>query len=215
MGRFADDWLADQPDLRVVARITSRSDWSRDLADAEIGLDFTRAGLGYGHAMRLLEAGLHVVVGTSGMDPAQDDALHQAAFEADLGCLVVPNFSVGACLMMRLAALAAPYLGDIAILEEHHPSKRDAPSGTALETHKRLAAVVGEQTEIPIHWRRLQGVLANQEVVFSGPGEVLRLRHEALDRRIYGPGIELALRQVRRLRGLQRGLDALLWPPSE
>jgi 4-hydroxy-tetrahydrodipicolinate reductase len=120
----------------------------------------------------------------------------------------VPNFSVGAVLQMRAAECAARHLPPRVIRERHHPDKRDAPSGTARATAARIDAVTGGA--VPIESERLADVIAEQDVLFEQPGEELLLRHVVRDRRAYVPGVLLAVRAVRSLRGLTVGLDALV-----
>lgn len=163
----------------------------------------------------------HVVVGTSGVDAT---AL-EVSWPSDLGCLIVPNFSLGAVLMMRFAELAAPHFQASEIIEMHHDRKLDAPSGTATSTAGRMTQAGGPQTRyvdsgdaargvevdgVPVHSIRLPGLLAHQEVILGNPGEILTIRHDSTARESFIPGILAAIQAVPALRGVSVGLDKAL-----
>jgi 4-hydroxy-tetrahydrodipicolinate reductase len=173
---------------------------SRDGAEAAI--DFTRPDAVEDNVRSCLAAGLPCLIGTSGFDHAAVDA---AARQADLPCFHAPNFAIGAVLMMRFAAEAARYLPRAEIVELHHETKRDAPSGTARATAERLPG------EPPIHSVRLPGLVAHQEVLFGGDGQLLTIRHDTFSREAFVPGVLLALGRLRALPpGLTVGLETLL-----
>jgi 4-hydroxy-tetrahydrodipicolinate reductase len=173
-----------------------------DPSDAEAAVDFTAQDAVLDNVRRALAAGVPCVVGTSGFD---QEALAELAREHAQPVLYAPNFAVGAVLMMRFAAEAARLLSRAEIVELHHETKRDAPSGTA----KATAAAIGRET--PIHSVRLPGLVAHQEVIFGGPGQTLTIRHDTTSREAFVPGVLLALERVRDLPpGLTVGLDALL-----
>src|SRR5207249_5469541 len=143
------------------------------------------------------------VVGTSGADLG---GVGEEARSRGVAVFAAPNFALGAVLMMRFAGEAARYLPDAEIVELHHETKRDAPSGTA----KATAALLGEQA--PIHSVRLPGLVAHQEVLFGAPGQLLTIRHDTLSREAFVPGVLLALERLHGLPpGLTIGLDRLLW----
>jgi len=149
-----------------------------------------------------LEAGLPCVVGTSGWDPA---ALGEEAAARGLPLFVAPNFALGAVVMLRLAAEAARHLPRAEIVELHNEAKKDAPSGTARATAELLGG------EVPVHSVRLPGLVAHQEVLFGGDGQLLTIRHDAFSREAYVPGVLLALERLSQLPpGLTTGLDTLL-----
>jgi 4-hydroxy-tetrahydrodipicolinate reductase len=128
--------------------------------------------------------------------------------------MLVPNFSVGAVLMMKFAAEAAKLMPHVEIVELHHETKKDAPSGTAKLTARRIAEAGGPKA-VPIHSVRLPGYVAHQEVLFGGIGETLTIRHDSMSRDSFGPGIVLAVRNVRKSKGgLTIGLDSLLFPEA-
>jgi 4-hydroxy-tetrahydrodipicolinate reductase len=174
----------------------------RALDGADAAVDFTRPDAAVDNVRACLEQGVPVVVGTSGADLS---VVGGEARERGLQVLVVPNFALGAVLMMRFAAEAARHLHRAEIVELHHETKRDAPSGTAKATAERLGG------DVPIHSVRLPGLVAHQEVLLAGPGELLTIRHDALSREAYVPGVLLALERLRSLQpGVTVGLDAVL-----
>jgi 4-hydroxy-tetrahydrodipicolinate reductase len=171
-----------------------------DAADAVV--DFTRPDAVVPNVLAAVEAGVDVVVGTSGWDTSAVDG---PARDAGVRVFFAPNFAIGAVLMMRFAVEAAKHLDRAEIVELHHATKVDAPSGTAAAT----AAALGG--DVPIHSVRLPGLMAHQEVLLGGPGELLTIRHDATSREAYVPGVLLALDRLRTLEpGLTVGLDALL-----
>ena len=177
----------------------------RDLARHDAAIDFTRADAAPGNAAAALEQGVPCVVGTTGLSQEQLEQIDRAARERSLACLVAPNFALGAVLMMRFAAEAARYLPRAEVIELHHDAKVDAPSGTA----KATAALLAPDT--PIHSVRLPGLVAHQEVLFGGPGQVLTIRHDVLSREAFTPGVLLALERLRELpAGVTVGLETLL-----
>jgi 4-hydroxy-tetrahydrodipicolinate reductase len=168
------------------------------LDDADAMLDFTRPDAAAANVRAAVGAGVPCVVGTSGWRPEEFADAPVAVFYA-------PNFAVGAVLMMRFAAEARRHLERAEIVELHHEAKVDAPSGTAAAT----AAAMGGG--VPIHSVRLPGLVAHQEVLLGGPGQVLTIRHDATSREAYVPGVLLALERLPSLPpGLTVGLDALL-----
>ncbi len=173
-----------------------------ELGEAEAMLDFTAPDAVEANVRAALEGGVPCVVGTSGWDPSP---LGAEAAERGLTLLVAPNFALGAVLMMRLAAEAARYLPHMEIVELHNEEKKDAPSGTARATAKLLGG------EVPVHSVRLPGLVAHQEVLFGGEGQLLTIRHDAFSREAYVPGVLLALDKLETLPpGLTVGLEALL-----
>jgi 4-hydroxy-tetrahydrodipicolinate reductase len=168
------------------------------LEAADVMVDFTRPDAVVGNVRAAIAAGVPCVVGTTGWDPSE-------LANADVAIFYAPNFAIGAVLMMRFAAEAARHLEGAAIVELHHATKVDAPSGTAKLTAERMGGGV------PIHSVRLPGLLAHQEVLLGGAGELLTIRHDATSRGAYAPGVLLALEKLPSLpSGLTVGLDALL-----
>jgi 4-hydroxy-tetrahydrodipicolinate reductase len=173
-----------------------------DLDAADAAVDFTGPELVVPNVLRALDAGVPCVIGTSG---ATLEEVHARARERGLPVFFAPNFAVGAVLMMRLAAEAAAYLPRVEIVELHNEAKKDAPSGTARATADLIPG------EVPIHSVRLPGLVAHQEVLLGGEGQLLTIRHDAFSREAYVPGVLLALEKLQTLPpGLTVGLEAIL-----
>jgi len=192
LGSFACRLLRASPAFALVGEFDSTSDWGADLArsGAVVALEATRAGLGSEHAQRLLRAGVRPVIATSGVDLEQGAALDREARELERACRDL-----------------APHLPRVALREEHHPGKVDAPSGTALELRRALAEARDEAPEaLAIESLRTEGRYAHHEVVLSGPGESLTLRHDMHGPEAFAPGLERALLYARTAVGIQRGL---------
>jgi len=167
---------------------------SEVLGDADVLVDFTTPDAAPANIRQSLDAGVHVVVGTTGFD---FDELRTAA-EASGGeanCFVAPNFAIGAVLLMLAAQQAAEHMPECEIVELHHDRKLDAPSGTAKRTAELIRGAGGNVHE-PIHSVRLPGLVAHQEVIFGGEGQTLTIRHDSIDRRSFMPGVLLACRKV-------------------
>ncbi|HET8652016.1 MAG TPA: dihydrodipicolinate reductase C-terminal domain-containing protein [Gaiellaceae bacterium] len=172
-----------------------------ELDDAEAMVDFTAPEAVEANVRAALDAGVPAVVGTTGWSP---DAVDGAAKEKGLAVLYAPNFALGAALMIRFAEQAARYMPRAEIVELHGEAKRDAPSGTARLTAERIG---GAQ----IHSVRLPGLVAHQEVLFGGDGQLLTIRHDAYSREAYVPGVLLALERLATLPpGVTVGLETLL-----
>ena len=207
-----------------------------DLApdDLDVIVDFTFYEASLGILDWCATNGVHAVVGTTGFS---DDDL--ARFKAEFpssNALIVPNFAIGAVMMMRMAELAAPYFETAEVIEFHHNAKRDAPSGTAMMTANRIEAAKqasdsdwdsdptehevvpgargGKVGGVGVHGVRMQGMVAHQEVIFGTTGETLTIRHDSIHRNSFMPGVMLAVRQIDSRPGLTRGLDSLLFSDS-
>lgn len=190
----------------------------------QIVVDFTTPNSVFENALTIIAANAHPVIGTTGLKPEQIAELEKRCAEKKLGGVVAPNFSIGATLMVRFAQQAAKYFPDAEIIELHHPAKLDAPSGTAIKTAECIAAARltnPSQTAtapargaishgIPIHAVRLPGLVANQEVLFGGQGETLRISHYTINRETFMPGVLLACKKVLQLDHLVYGLEHLL-----
>src|SRR5215207_2117123 len=201
-------------------------------AGAEVALDFTQPAVALDNVRWCVEHGVNVVVGTSGFDDAKIAEVRTLLGDSPTtGVLVVPNFSVGAVLMMKFVATAAPFFESVEIIEMHHPDKVDAPSGTATRTAEIVAAArhaagsapLPDATTtdpegargarvagIPVHAVRARGFTASQEVLLGGPGETLSIRHDSTTRESFMPGVVAAVRSVSDLPGVTVGLDAVL-----
>jgi 4-hydroxy-tetrahydrodipicolinate reductase len=173
-----------------------------ELDAADVMVDFTTPSSAVANVTRAIDARVPSVVGTTGWDPAEVDL---PAREAGVVVFHAPNFAIGAVLMMRFAREAARHLEAAEIIELHHATKLDAPSGTALATARSLGG------DVPIHSVRLPGLVAHQEVLLGGAGQLLTIRHDALSREAYVPGVLLAVAKLGELPpGVTVGLDRLL-----
>lgn len=240
MGRLVGEAVAAAPDLELVAGydphgageqvagVTVSAD-PEVIGAAEVVIEFTNPSVVLGNLARWRRLDLHAVVGTSGFDDARLAVLRRKWGSGPPNCLVVPNFSIAALLMMRFAAAAAPHFAAAEIVELHHDRKADAPSGTALATAAGMAAAGGRQSRasestevvagargavvegVRVHAVRLPGLLAHQEVILGSPGETLTIRHDTTDRASFLPGVLLAVRRVASLPDpVTVGLEVLL-----
>jgi 4-hydroxy-tetrahydrodipicolinate reductase len=178
-------------DMELTGRADPRLDTTvADVLDAaDVLVDFTEPEVALENALAALAAGVHVVIGTTGFDPAP-----LADVDSQANAFIAPNFAIGAVLMMRFAAEAASHMPDAEIVERHHEAKLDAPSGTA----KRTADLMRDAgaNEVPIHSVRLPGLVAHQEVILGGLGQTLSIRHDSINRESFMPGVLLAVRKV-------------------
>jgi 4-hydroxy-tetrahydrodipicolinate reductase len=195
-------------------------------AGVEVVVDFTLFDAACENLAWAAEHAVHAVVGTTGF--SEDDYARFRGTFTRSNCLIAPNFSIGAVLMMRFAEMSAPWFDTAEIIELHHDQKVDAPSGTAVTTARRLAAasrvwapdpttkVVAEGARggavdgIPVHAVRMRGMFAHQEVLLGTSGQTLSLRHDTFDRTCYMPGVLLAVKEIANRPGLTLGLDDLL-----
>ena len=228
MGVLTCEAVQSTPDLELNGRFAPGHgfDNAGALAESDVVVEFSRADVVMENLATWRDMGGNVVVGTSGFDEARLRDLQALWGDSTKRCLVVPNFSLGAVLMISLAEQAAPYFTAAEIVEMHHDRKIDAPSGTALATAARikpsgvraveskessLGARGAEVDGVWIHSVRLPGLLAHQEVLFGNPGELLTIRHDTTDRTAFVPGILLAIRSVEKLEpGVSLGLEGLM-----
>jgi 4-hydroxy-tetrahydrodipicolinate reductase len=193
-------------------------------------VDFTHPSVVYANTRAAIAYGVHPVIGTTGLSPAQLDDLQTFSDKASIGGAVIPNFSVGMVLLQQAAAAAARFYDHAELTELHHNRKADAPSGTCIKTaelmeelgkqfnatevdeHESLDGSRGGQrpSGLRLHSLRLPGLVAHQEVMFGSPGETYTLRHDTIDRAAYMPGVLLCVRKVRQLQALVYGLERLL-----
>ena len=231
MGRAVVAAVEAAPDLQVVGRFDVGDDLG-DLGGAQVAVEFSVPSASPANVAHCVERGVHAVVGTTGWTSERLDALSaQLGAHPGVGVLIAPNFAIGALLMMSFAAQAARFYESVEIVELHHPDKVDAPSGTAARTAGLIAAAraaaglgaVPDATThdpegargarvdgIPTHAVRLRGLVAHQEVLFGGEGEILTLRHDSLDRSSFMPGVLLGVREVGAHPGLTVGLEHFL-----
>jgi len=177
----------------------------------EVVVDFTRPDTALGNALNCIRVGVHVVVGTTGFDPAPLSQARTADGRPQANVLIAPNFAIGAILMMRFAQEAARHMAKAEIIECHHDQKLDAPSGTAARTAELIATATGGEPP-PIHSVRLPGLVADQEVIFGDVGQTLTIRHDTIGRESFMPGVLLAIRRVGSLKQSPLvGLEHLLF----
>jgi 4-hydroxy-tetrahydrodipicolinate reductase len=244
MGREVCRAVADAPDMELVAAVDPGSAGLDvegitigDSVDAlvaartDVAVDFTRAPAAAENARSCLERGIHVVIGTTGMESGALEGVRRLAEEGEANAFVAPNFAIGVVLMSRFAEQAAGHLEVAEVIELHHDQKADAPSGTAIAMARRIAGARAGGGIVPggddvhpgargadiagirVHSVRLPGLVAHHEVIFGGTGQTLTIRHDSTDRTSFMPGVLLAIRSVASRPGLTVGLDALLDPP--
>lgn len=234
MGAATCAAVADDPGMTLVAQADLGDDLASLLSESEadVLVDFTHPDAVMDTIRTAVAAGVHCVVGTTGFTDARLDSVREwLDSRPGVGVLVAPNFSLGAVLMMRFAEQAAPFFDSVEIVELHHPGKADAPSGTAARTARRVAAArrdagcgpapdaTAEALEgargadverVPVHSVRLAGLVAHQEVLLGGSGEILTIRHDSLDRSSFMPGVLLGVRWVCDNSGLTLGIEPAL-----
>lgn len=232
MGSAVVEALTAAPDMECVAQLDAdTSITTKSLAGASIAVDFTIPSVTEGNVHALLDAGLNVVVGTTGWDEASLARVREHASEAGRNVIIAPNFAISAVLAMHFAALAAPYFESAEVIELHHPNKVDAPSGTAIATAQKIAharaeadcapmpdatssdplgARGGHIEGVPVHAVRLRGLVAHEEILLGNAGEQLSIRTDCFDRVSFMPGVLLAVRSIERLPGLTVGLDSVM-----
>jgi 4-hydroxy-tetrahydrodipicolinate reductase len=231
MGRQVCAAVQAAPDLDLGPQLDVGDDL--DLLDgADAAVVFSVPDTAVEHTLACVRRGVHAVVGTTGWTADRLDTVREALADApEVGVLVAPNFALGAVLLMRFAAMAAPHFESVEVIELHHPDKVDAPSGTARHTAEQIAAAradagrgpVPDATEtslpgargaqvdgIPVHAVRLRGLVAHEEVLLGGPGEQLTLRHDSFDRVSFMPGVLLGVRRIAGHPGLTVGLEHFL-----
>jgi 4-hydroxy-tetrahydrodipicolinate reductase len=207
VGREADMRVAMAVDPALDGQAGAYPDLDSALAEGtpDVLVDFTIPDTVFANARAALRAGVHVVVGTTGLGEDQVAELRALAEEGSANALIAPNFAVGAVLMMRFAAEASRHMRKAEIIELHHDGKLDAPSGTALRTARLM------QGEPVVHSVRLPGLVAHQEVILGGLDETLTIRHDSLSRESFMPGVVLAVRAVAGRPGLTLGLEPVLF----
>jgi 4-hydroxy-tetrahydrodipicolinate reductase len=227
MGRLVCRLVDEADGYELVAQLNSQSPLS-DMLGADVAVDLTIPGVSQSVVDFATSNGLRVLVGTSGWSEDRINALtNRIEGRDDTGVIIIPNFSIGSALATGFAAQAARFFDSIEIVEAHHASKIDSPSGTAVRTAEligraraALGPVVAPHTDqrargqqvasVPVHSIRMEGLLARQEVLLGGTGETLTISHNTLSAASYERGIMLALAATRSVRGVIVGLDALL-----
>lgn len=223
-------------DMTLVAKIDINNGEFATIKDAknsvniDVLIDFTQPKSIYENALYCLNNNINIVIGTTGLSDEQIDELKKLSAEKRLGCLIAPNFSTGAVLMMKFAQMASKYFDNAEIIELHHNQKKDAPSGTAVKTALMMA---GENTNftagncletetikgargansynnIHIHSVRMPGYIASQEVIFGSSGQILTIRHDSMNRECYMDGVLRAVRFVNENHSFVYGLENIL-----
>jgi 4-hydroxy-tetrahydrodipicolinate reductase len=257
MGREVIKAVAQAEDMTLVGAIEKKPDWvGQDIGEVigmgplevpvtndleatlvmaqteglSVMVDFTHPDSVYESVRAAIAYGVRPVVGTTGLSNDQIKDLAEFAEKASIGCLIIPNFSIGVVLMQQAALQAARYFDNVEIIELHHNQKADAPSGTAVQTAQMLSAMqkaynpplVEESEKMPgargsvtqdgihIHSVRLPGLIAHQEILFGAPGQIYTLRHDTSDRASFMPGVLLSIRRIMPLKSLIYGLDKIL-----
>jgi 4-hydroxy-tetrahydrodipicolinate reductase len=215
-------------DLELAAAVDAGDD-REPLRAAAVAVDFTTPAAVLDNLKWCIDAGLHCVVGTTGFSDERLRTVEQwLVSRPDVGVLVAPNFGIAAVLMMKFAAIAAPYFDSVEIVELHHPNKVDAPSGTARRTAQLVAAARQGKASpdassdtlagargadvdgVRVHAVRLAGLVAHQEVLLGGDGETLSIRHDSMSRESFMPGVLAAVRWIGAHPGLTVGLEQVL-----
>ena len=211
------------------AAVWSDLDEALDSLKLDVVVDFTNPQAVYNNARSVLGHGVSCVIGTTGLNDREIKDLEQLALENQTGVAVVPNFAIGAVLMMRFAEEASRYFTDVEIVELHHDGKLDAPSGTAIKTAEMIdrhrletplaprgqfekypGARGGQVNGIRVHSIRLPGLVAHQEVLFGGQGQTLTIRHDSYNRESFMPGVLLTIQKIVDIKGLVYGLEHLM-----
>lgn len=196
---------------------------------ADVLIDLTTPEVGMLHARTALQFGVRPVVGTTGFTKDDLHELEQLCQDKEIGCIIAPNFAVGAVLMMKFSQMAAKYFQDVEIIELHHDQKLDAPSGTAVKTAEMIAAVrepkvqghPNEKETMPgarganmegmrIHSVRLPGLVAHQQVMFGADGQTLMIRHDSYNRASFMSGVKLAVDTVMKMDSFVYGLENII-----
>jgi 4-hydroxy-tetrahydrodipicolinate reductase len=227
MGTLASRIIDDTDGFELVAQLSSADDLDGILG-ADIVIDFTVPQVSPRVVEHAVTNGIPAVVGTSGWSAERIAGLERTvAAHPEVGVIIVPNFSLGSVLATAFAAKAARFYESIEIIEAHHETKIDSPSGTAVRTaeligkaradagpviapHADQRARGQQVSSVPIHSLRMQGVVAKQQVLLGGTGELLTISHDTLSQAAYEAGIRLALREVTGIRGVVVGLDSLM-----
>lgn len=223
MGRLARETVCNSPDMDYVGGFARTADPENGVFDnierlwergPTVLVDFTPRPATQELAKAAVQHGVVPIIGSSEWNESEREELAALCDAVGGGALIVPNFAIGAVLMMRFAQEAARFFPTIEIIEMHRADKRDKPSGTAAATAARIKAN-GGPADVPIHSVRLQGLLAHQEVLCGSAGELLTIRHDSLSRESFAAGILFAIRHVHGLKGLHVGLDAIIAGGSE
>lgn len=239
MGQEVVKAVINDPELELVAKIdlicigeeTYQSiENAMNTTKIDVLVDFTQPASIFDNAKKCLNNGIRPVIGTTGLSDAQIEELKKLSKEKNVSCLIAPNFTTGAVLMMMFAKQAAKFFDNAEIIELHHNQKKDAPSGTAIKTAQLMAEAKGSfakgncaeeelikgsrggksYSDIQIHSVRMPGYIASQEVIFGASGQVFKIRHDSMDRTCYMKGVIMAINHVMKNNDFVYGLDNIL-----
>lgn len=231
MGKTVCAAVESASDLELVARLDAGDSLAQGLNGAAVAIEFTVPSVTEGNVHALLDAGIDVVVGTTGWTKESLQRVSEHAMRAGRSVIIAPNYGLSAVLLMSFAEKAARYFESVEVIEMHHPDKVDAPSGTAATTAQRIAAARAQANVPPspdatvsdpqgargaeidgvhVHAVRLRGLNAHEEVLLGNPAEQLVLRQDSFDRTSFMPGVLLAARSVIGRTGLTYGLEEIM-----
>lgn len=236
MGQEVVKAVNNADDMTLVAKIDILDGEFASIKDAkdsvkiDLLVDFTQPKSIYENALYCLNNGIQIVIGTTGLSDEQISELKKLSEEKKCGCLIAPNFSTGAVLMMKFAQMASKYFNNAEIIELHHNQKKDAPSGTAVKTALMMAQENSDFTtgncpevetiqgargansynNIHIHSVRMPGYIASQEVIMGSNGQILTIRHDSMNRECYMNGVLLAIRHLQKENNFVYGLENIL-----
>ena len=237
MGKEVVQAVTECPEIELTAQIDIAGEnmyhtieEASKAASIDIVIDFTQPKSIFENAKYCLNNGIKIVIGTTGLKDEEIEYLKKLSKEKNTGCLIAPNFSTGAVLMMMFARQAAKYFDNAEIIELHHNQKKDAPSGTSIKTAAMMAEVKEDFTKnncpetetikgarggnsysnIHIHSVRMPGYIASQEVIFGSSGQIMTIRHDSMDRKCYMQGVLLAVKHVAENNDFVYGLDNIM-----
>ena len=234
LGTVACATLNENPDYNVIAKVGRDDDLLKMLQEhkPDIAIELTNIHSVFDNSCMLINNHVKTIIGASGLTPDQIETLSALSDKNATGCIIAPNFSIGAILMMNFASQAAKFFRDVEIIETHHQQKLDAPSGTAIKTAELIkqaksttlssnssdkknqelypGARGASVEDVNIHSLRLPGYIASQQVIFGGLGENLKIQHNSISRDCFGAGIKFACEQVQQINHLIYGLDNIL-----
>lgn len=222
MGKEVCEAVENDSTMELVAKIDIQGDAYRTVEEAknavaiDVLVDFTQPKSIFDNAKYCLNNGIKIVIGTTGLKDEEIEELKTLSKNKSTGCLIAPNFSTGAVLMMMFSQMAAKYFDNAEIIELHHNQKKDAPSGTAIKTALMMSeaketfkkgncaeteTIEGSRggtsySDIQIHSVRMPGYIASQEVIFGSSGQIFKIRHDSMDRKCYMGGVLLAVKHV-------------------
>ncbi len=236
MGKEVCEAVENCPSMKLAAKIDIKGDAYRSIEEARLSsefdvlVDFTQPKSIYDNAKYCLRHGIKIVIGTTGLKDEEIEFLKKLSNDNHVGCLIAPNFSTGAVLMMMFSQMAAKYFDNAEIIELHHNQKKDAPSGTAIKTALMMSqaketfkmgncdeteTIEGSRggtsySDIQIHSVRMPGYIASQEVIFGSSGQIFKIRHDSMDRKCYMGGVLMAVEHVMKNNDFVYGLENIM-----